>query len=102
MLIAKIIPMRIRREKNCGVQVGNIVISTSGRDKGLYFIVIAVEEEFVYLADGNIRKIERPKKKKLKHIEVTAFHDENIANRVIKKNKITNQDIKKALRAILN
>ena len=72
-----------------------------GRDKGAYFIVVGVEENYVYLVDGAIRKIDRPKKKKIKHIQRTNLHDENIASRVKNKYKITNQDIKKALREIL-
>jgi ribosomal protein L14E/L6E/L27E len=82
-------------------EIGNIVISTMGRDKGLYFIVVGVEKNYVYLVDGSVRKIDKPKKKKVKHIELTNLHDENIAAKVINKHKITNQDIKKALRDIL-
>ena len=82
-------------------EIGNIVISTMGRDKGLYFIVVGVEKNYVYLVDGSVRKIDKPKKKKVKHIELTNLHDENIATKVINKHKITNQDIKKALREIL-
>ena len=72
-----------------------------GRDRGLYFIVVGVEENYVYLVDGSVRKIDKPKRKKVKHIELTSLHEENIATRVKNKHKITNQDIKKALREIL-
>jgi ribosomal protein L14E/L6E/L27E len=83
------------------VLIGSVVISTSGRDKGSYFFVYRIDGDYVFLVDGDIRKIERPKKKKLKHVEPTAFFDENIAEKIIKKNKITNQELKKALKAIL-
>ena len=82
-------------------QIGDIVISTMGRDKGLYFIVVKVEENYVYLVDGALRKVDNPKKKKIKHIELTAMHEENIATRVINRHKITNQDIKRALKEVL-
>ena len=82
-------------------QIGDIVISTMGRDKGLYFIVVKVEENYVYLVDGALRKVDNPKKKKIKHIELTSMHEENIANRVINRHKITNQDIKRALKEVL-
>lgn len=84
-----------------GLQIGSIVISTSGRDKGCYFIVVEVEENYVYLVDGSIRKIDRPKKKKIKHIELTNLIEENIQMRVINKYKIANYDIKRALKRIL-
>lgn len=84
-------------------EIGSIVISTMGRDKGMYFIVVAVEENYVYLVDGSVRKVDKPKKKKkkIKHIELTNYYNENIATRVKKKHKITNQDIKKALKEVL-
>ncbi len=83
------------------IEIGNIVISTMGRDKGLYLIVVGVEENYVYLVDGSVRKIDKPKKKKKKHIEITNFYDENIATRVKNNHKITNQDIKRALKEVL-
>lgn len=83
------------------LQIGDIVISTMGRDKGLYFIVVETTENYVYLVDGALRKIDNPKKKKIKHIELTSMHEDNIATRVKNKYKITNQDIKKALKEIL-
>ena len=67
----------------------------------MYFIVVGVVENYVYLVDGSIRKIDRPKRKKIKHIELTSFFEENIANKVKNKHKITNQDVKKALKEIL-
>ena len=47
----------------CDMRVGSIVLSTQGRDKGNYFLVVAVEKGFVYLADGGMRKLSQPKKK---------------------------------------
>ena len=82
------------------LQIGNVVISTMGRDKGRYFIVVNVEENYVYLVDGSLRKVDKPKKKKIKHIEITSLYEENIATKIKNKHKITNQDVKKALKAI--
>ena len=42
----------------------------------MYLIVIDANDEYVYLCDGNLRKIENPKKKKIKHVEVTEFYSE--------------------------
>ena len=38
----------------------------------MYFIVVETDEKFVFLVDGSLRKIENPKKKKIKHIEIPA------------------------------
>lgn len=52
---------------------GSIVISKAGRDKGKVFISISKEliNNYILIVDGNIRKIENPKKKKLKHVIIT-------------------------------
>lgn len=48
---------------------GRVVLSTQGRDEGRYFIVLEViDENFVIMADGLTRKIDHPKKKKVKHL----------------------------------
>ena len=48
---------------------GRVVLSTQGRDEGRYFIILKViDEEFVLMADGLTRKIDHPKKKKVKHL----------------------------------
>jgi len=50
---------------------GQIVFSKQGRDKGLAMVVIAVDGEYAYLVDGCLRLLAKPKKKKMKHIQVT-------------------------------
>ena len=48
---------------------GRVVLSTQGRDEGRYFIVLEViDESFVLMADGLPRKIDHPKKKKIKQL----------------------------------
>lgn len=42
---------------------GSIVRSIAGRDKGDLFIVLSREGDFVYLANGELRKVDHPKKK---------------------------------------
>lgn len=49
--------------------VGDIVISTSGRGGGRYYIVIdVVDHEYVKISDGANRKIDKPKLKKNLHL----------------------------------
>ena len=48
---------------------GRVVLSTQGRDEGRYFIILEViDDNFVYMADGLTRKIDQPKKKRIKHL----------------------------------
>ena len=50
---------------------GMLVYSKAGRDKGKLFLVLNTENDFVYLADGDTRRVTKPKKKKLKHVNKT-------------------------------
>ena len=63
-------------------------------------MVVGLEDNYVYLVDGDIRKVENPKRKKIKHIELTRYFDGNMAEKIINKNKITNHDVKKVIREI--
>lgn len=47
------------------LSTGGIVRSSAGHDKGKYFIVVGAEgDNYLLLADGKFRPIEKPKKKK--------------------------------------
>lgn len=81
---------------------GLIVKSKAGRDKGDLFIVIKTEGEFAYIANGNLRKVDRPKKKKLKHLEDTNSVSEFVKNRLETLGKVTNQELRNALAEYLN
>ena len=50
---------------------GQIVFSKRGRDKGNAMIIIAACGEYAYLVDGRLRPLNKPKKKKAKHIQFT-------------------------------
>ena len=52
--------------------LGKVVYSKNGRDKGTMFVVVGVvNERLVLLADGDLRKIENPKIKNIKHVQLT-------------------------------
>lgn len=49
--------------------IGQFVYSTAGHDKGTLYVVVAEDQQYVYLADGRLRQPSTPKKKKRKHIQ---------------------------------
>ncbi|MTI80758.1 MAG: hypothetical protein FH758_07735 [Firmicutes bacterium] len=50
--------------------IGQLVCSIAGRDKGsLYVVVKMAEKNNVWVADGRKRKVEKPKKKNSKHLK---------------------------------
>lgn len=47
---------------------GNIVGCSHGKEKNRLMVIICIKEDFVYICDGKRRKIQNPKKKRIKHI----------------------------------
>ena len=48
-----------------------VVKSRAGRDKGRIFLIIdIIDDENVFIVDGDLRKLDNPKKKKIKHLIV--------------------------------
>jgi ribosomal protein L14E/L6E/L27E len=83
---------------NSEYEVGQIVFSKCGRDQGKPFIVVSVEEEYVHLVDGKLRKVDGPKLKKKKHVQKTNTIIEWIKQKIIEENHLTNNDVRKALK----
>ena len=79
--------------------LGQIVTSCAGRDKHRLFAIVGADENdgTVYVADGRLRCIDVPKKKKLKHLKFTGDVSEE-ARTLIKSGELTN----KRLYSILN
>lgn len=55
------------------IKLGSIVKSAAGHDKNRFYMVTAIEDSFVYIADGRERKLLKPKKKNIKHVDVTSM-----------------------------
>lgn len=81
------------------VALGSVVFSRAGRDKGNFFLVVeVVDDTFVKLADGDIRKLSAPKLKKIKHVKNTGDVLENIADKLERGAKVYDAEIFSALR----
>ena len=50
--------------------IGMLAVSRAGHDRGTTYVIIGEEDEYVYLADGQTRTVDRPKRKNKKHIQV--------------------------------
>ena len=77
------------------VKVGQVVESKAGRDKGVFMIIYSIiDDKYVTVVDGSYRKIENPKKKKLKHLHLT----QNVAGKFVENiqtGKVpTNEEVK--------
>ena len=50
---------------------GQICFSKAGHDKGGAFIILHSDDTYAYIADGKLRTLEKPKKKKRIHIQIS-------------------------------
>ncbi len=76
--------------------VGDIVKSTQGHDQGkLSLVVKRVSDDYIMMVDGERRKVESPKLKKLKHIKLAA-REEKVAD-LVENGNLTNQAVKDIL-----
>lgn len=71
-------------ELTTDLKKGQLVRSKSGRDKGRVFLILDIlDDKNIFITDGSLRGVERPKKKKVIHLEVTKkvfedFYDEKL------------------------
>jgi len=79
--------------------IGQVVFSKCGRDKGAAFVVTAEEGEYIWLVDGKLRKYSAPKKKKIKHVQVTYHIDVGLADKIERNAYLVDADFIKALSA---
>ena len=75
----------------------NIVRSDAGRDKGKLFVVLAVEGEYLLLADGKSRKVESPKRKKRSQGLFVAADENRLSDKMKSEEKITNSELRRTL-----
>ena len=78
--------------------IGKFATSKAGHDKTKLYVIIKEDSEYVYLADGDLKPFEKPKKKSKKHIQIINRVDENIQNKLELKQIIYNEDIKRAIK----
>ena len=51
-------------------ELGMLAKSKAGHDAGHVYVILDVDDAYVYLVDGSIRTLDKPKKKKKKHVQI--------------------------------
>ena len=73
------------------LKLGTVVKSMAGHDAGRFYIIIKLSKDRAYIADGKLRKLEKPKAKNVAHLSST----NNIIN-------LSNCETNKSLREFLS
>ena len=79
------------------ISKADIVISLAGRDQGKLFYVIETDGTYVTIADGKGRKLENPKRKKLKHVRKVSRTDSRVAQKIVSGDKVLNSELRRDL-----
>jgi len=82
-------------------EFGSIVISKAGHDKGEVYVILKSDEKYVYLMNGKNRTFDRPKKKNIKHVQCVNYTDNVMLEKHQGQMKITNEDVKRAIKLYL-
>jgi len=79
-------------------KVGQVVYSKAGRDAGKKFIIVSIpDESYVYISDGDLRKIEKPKRKNAKHLLITEEIIKPLSEKLLKNMNVNNSEVRRAL-----
>ena len=80
------------------MRLGAYVCATHGRDANKCFLVVGIiDEAYVIISDGKSRKLEKPKKKKIKHLVPLSDGSKEITEKLLSEVPLTNKEIRKAL-----
>lgn len=86
---------------------GYFARSKAGHDKGKTYIIIegtreTGKEDIVMVSDGELKPIEKPKRKRTKHLQIVLKTDEAIWTKMTNGQEIRNEDIKRAIENYIN
>ncbi len=85
------------------ISIGDLCISTAGRDKGRVFLVVEVNGKIAFVVDGKVRKVTAPKKKNIKHLKsLDAKPQVGVALKIHDNVAVGNLTVKKAISDSVN
>ncbi len=80
------------------LEIGQVVKSRAGRDNGKIFLILdIIDEQFVLVVDGDLRKLDKPKKKKVKHLFIYKSVIPEFKDRLTSKEKINDAYVRSVL-----
>ena len=79
------------------IHISDVVVSTAGRDQGSWFYVITEEQNFLFLANGKDRTLDKPKRKKRKHVQKVLRSETRVADKLRTGDKVLNSELRRDL-----
>ncbi|TDA68618.1 MAG: RNA-binding protein [Clostridia bacterium] len=80
------------------LRAGQLVFSQAGRDQGqAYLIWRLIDNRFVEVVDGYRRRVERPKRKNVRHVRPTSQTALTVAQKLERGEPVSNAEVRKAI-----
>ena len=79
------------------INISDVVVSTAGRDEGEWFYVIGEDHEYLMLANGKDRPLDKPKRKKRKHVQKVLRSETRVAEKLRHGDKVLNGELRRDL-----
>ena len=79
------------------IYVSDEVVSTAGRDQGRLYYVISTDELFLMLVNGKDRTLDKPKRKKLRHVQKVLRFETRVAAKLASGDKVLNSELRRDL-----
>ena len=79
------------------MNISDVVVSKAGHDQDEWFYVIGEDHEFLLLAKGKDRPLDKPKRKKRKHVEKVLRSETRVADKLRLGDKVLNGELRRDL-----
>ena len=77
--------------------IADVVRSTAGRDQGKLFYVVGTDPVYLMLANGKDRTLNKPKRKKRKHVQRVLRAETRVAAKLASGGKVLNSELRRDL-----
>jgi len=79
-------------------QIGQLVKVLKGRDAGAIYVIVGIlDDKFVWIADGNKRKFDGPKRKNAQHLELLPIVSSEVVHSLQESGRVTNGKLRHAV-----
>ena len=79
------------------IHISDVVVSTAGHDQGKLFYVIDEDPVYLILANGKDRTLDKPKRKKRRHVQKVLRSETRVAEKIIHGDKVLNSELRRDL-----
>ena len=79
------------------ITISDVVVTTAGRDQGNWFYVVNEDPVYLFLANGKDRTLDKPKRKKRKHVQKVLRSETRVAEKIRSGNKVLNSELRRDL-----